>query len=143
MLSPIAIKNEYDEKAVDYSISSTIPPIRPVSLPGITEAIYYSPIPALQETSKVDVPEATLLSVVNLSQENNLQTPIIEKRHSNLESVHLITDGINILQNNGYSLPLNIFPAYAAVAVRDTTVPNMTVDAINSDYFGLVDFSRL
>ncbi|CAB4495711.1 uncharacterized protein OCT59_005672 [Rhizophagus irregularis] len=147
MLSPIAVKNECDEKAVDYSISSstlfTIPPIRSVSLtqtlPANTEALYYVPIQALQETSKVDVSEATLLNVVNLSQENNQQT----STNSDLESVQLIVDGINILQNNGHSLPFNILPAYATVAVRDTAVPNTTVDAVNSDFFGLVDFSRL
>lgn len=151
MLSPIAIKNECDETAVDHSISSstlfTTPPIRSVSLtqtlPGNTEALYYAPMQTLQETSKVDVSEATLLNVVNLSQENNQQTSTNEKQHSDLESVQLIVDGINILQNNGYSLPFNILPAYATIAVRDPAVPNTTVDAVNSDFFGLVDFSRL
>ncbi|GBC02207.1 hypothetical protein RclHR1_00450042 [Rhizophagus clarus] len=141
ILFPIAIKNECDEKPVDHSTLFAIPPIRSVSLtqtlPGITEALYYSPMPTLQESSKVDVPEAKLFNVVNLSQEQILTD---EKQY---ESVQLVVDGINILQNNGCSLPINILPAYAAVTVRDTAVPNTAVEAVNSEYFGLVDFSRL
>ena len=70
-----------------------------------------------------------------MSQENNQQTSTNEKQHSNLESVQLIVDGINIWQNNGYSLPLNILPAYAyraTIAVREIAIPDMVKMRITS-----------
>ncbi len=147
----ISSRNECDETVVKHrrpsSNSTNIPPIRSVpstqTLPSIAEALY-SPAPTLRRTPKVEVPDTNHIpSFSNLlsdSQEN-----------SDSESIQtancLVANGINICQNNGYLLPPCTFPAYTyrtAVVMKDTVIPDMVkADPMDSDYFGLVDFSRL